>query len=712
MTWTHRFDPNATRLAFGLHDKVSIDGIEYRPNRFNEIGWLMTNATSGLSKQFPHEELDRLSRTGRIVRDPDHHHPDGQQRRACIPGFRFDALPPPARARWQKASAYVAAFLAAEAEGSVRRTDASIASAMRTLRGDALARMGQLALTFGTSPPPSANVAVTPSSRTLRRWVVAFERGGEMALVDRTNERGCRRKLLAPDVQEILARGVEAYLSPDRPPQTHVLERIRAEVAALNEERAETGLDPLDAPSRETVRREIAKVDPYIQCLAREGADAARKRFAAVRTGLDCTRPLERVEIDEWTVDLMTLMASTGLLGILSAQELAALGLDGSRKRMTLTVAICCATRCIVGMTLSLTPNARAALHTLQMACSDKGAWTDGGIDFGPWDMGGVPEEVVSDCGTAFVSEEFRLALATLKCRAKNTAAGVPELRGTIERLFGTMSRDFCARLTGRTFASTLEKGDAEPADRAALTIDDLCYALVRWVVDFYHNQPHRGLDHDTPLERWRSATALYGRPCYLDSRRRRIVFGERSTCTLDKTGLEVLGVRYHSEELAEHMRRSRRRNMDVRWHSEDLGTIEVLFDDGWCPVPAITEGLAAVSAESWMAALRRSGPPARSGRRDVHSQDVAEAARAIEDRSRQASAAKRLVSIPWTEERRAAAHAEVSARWTFQDRRPAAAEAGPAGRSVLVPPPAGRGAPPEPEDPAAPRAGFRTEEY
>ena len=58
-------------------------------------------------------------------------------------------------------------------------------------------------------------------------------------------------------------------------------------------------------------------------------------------------------------------------------------------------------------------------------------------------------------------------------------------------------------RLNGRTFPNVVERGDHPSGGRACLDADDLAFALVRWIVDIYHDTPQRGLGGRTPLRQW-----------------------------------------------------------------------------------------------------------------------------------------------------------------------------------------------------------------
>jgi hypothetical protein len=131
-------------------------------------------------------------------------------------------------------------------------------------------------------------------------------------------------------------------------------------------------------------------------------------------------------------------------------------------------------------------------------------------------------------------------------------------------------------RLTGRTFGDIIEKGDYDAEARAALTADDLCAALIRWVVDIYHRLPHDGLDGEAPIDCWNRLVAKWGVSPAPDLRRRRIAFGTGLKRTVSRTGITVQGIRYHETFLAHWFKDAKDPTVNVRWYKEDLGAIEV----------------------------------------------------------------------------------------------------------------------------------------
>lgn len=478
-----------------------------------------------------------------------------------------------------------------------------------------------------------------------------------------------------------MMKEVRAYLSPEKPSIKHIHEQVQLSFHDRNAQRKADGKSPLTHPSRETVRRAIRALDPYQVELARNGEAAARKKFRPVLNGVSTTRPLERVEIDEWTVDVMTLMQSSGMYDLLTDDEKRSLGLFvegdeamvGKRRkktaRWTLTAAICCATRCIVGMVLSRNPGEKAAIQLLQMITTNKGAWTDAVGALTPWDMHGTPELIVFDGGPAFKSQRFRMAVSDLGVSWEMAINGVPENRGTVERVFRTFATDFAPRLSGHTFSSIIEKGDADPEARAVLTVDDFTFALLRWVTNVYHNTPHGGLNGETPVKAWRRLTQEYGVSPSPDMEMLRLCFGQQRQYQLDKTGITILGVRYQAEHLQTYMRRKDPHMVDVRWHPKDIGAISVRLGKEWYQVSALDSSLKGVAAQTWLTALRHTRSTNPTSNR-LDSLAVRSAIKAINARNEQAKLGSSLNLEDWSEKRMERAENDLLAGVEFFERK------------------------------------------
>lgn len=645
------FESNDQRKSFyrfGQHDRIDIDGVEYRNPIYNEAGWYFEKCDgNGSGVHIHHDELQSISNRGRLRHYRDYFcpqaraHKEGRQLIAAITGKRAGVL--------GKRVSYLEARSGLWRSG-VPMTDASLREKKAELQFAAIeVANGKIV----RHKEQSLDLTRPPSPRTLRRWAKIEREQGVAALVGGFARRGRSNRVMAVEAVALMMENVRGYLSSNRPTKKVTYDNVCSAFSDANEKRLAQGLPIYSIPSRETVRRAIADLDKYSVVAAREGEDAARKRFRGVYDGLSegLERPGQRVEIDEHTVDLVTLMASSGLLKYLSEEELRVFGLDNQKGRWTLTLAQCSVTRCILGISLSRNAKASAALNVLQMIMTDKGALVAAVGSTGHWNMHLKPESIFVDNGAAFRSNQFRMACADLGCTIGYTMAGVPEQRGRIERLFRTLATGLMPRLAGRTFSDVVSKGDADPEARAALTVEDFCQALTRWIVDIYHNTPHGGLGGRTPLEVWRELEKKFGTNPPPSNREWRVVFGTDFERRLTKSGLWVLNVQYNSHALEEHLRSHGEVLMTVRWHPRDIGAIEVLIGEDWVEVPSVIRAIDGTTAYAWQTAWRQLRSASKAAR-EYSEATVMKALREIEAINARAMAMQGVLVDEWDEAR------------------------------------------------------------
>ena len=297
--------------------------------------------------------------------------------------------------------------------------------------------------------------------------------------------------------------------------------------------------------------------------------------------------------MDKQKIDLITELTNVGLLPLFTAKQLELLGLTNKKGRWWICMAIDCRTRLILGLILTKDPKSSAAARCLRMAVSDRGWLSDATGSATHWDQHAGVELISTDNGSAFKAIDFTHCCNDLGTGIERTIAGAPSMRGHIERVIQTLGQGLLPRLSGRTFSHVVERGDHPSEARACLQPEDFCFALVRWIVDIYHNTPHEGLDGRTPLEQWEAdhRDGNYPLRAAPDARQKRLAFGLALTRRAGQKGVTVLGVRYHSEALADHVLRKGSRDVDARWDEEDIGAVKVRIDGAWTPVEAVYPG-------------------------------------------------------------------------------------------------------------------------
>jgi putative transposase len=593
----------APRYHFDPDDRITIHDVKYRPLGSNEAGHVLMRLVEPLvAESQTHEEIARLISTPHLQIEHQYFSPQAAERRLRNDDALFSTRPVSVQKRALWRELWVDAFHLLYEKKVVTKTEPSIDEHKLLLTGAVVQLLDERRGSSKRSHTfNSLEMRKPPSAKSILTWMRDYEEGGLIALCDDLPKSGNRMERYVAEAAALLAREVRGFMSPNKPGKKQIFENVEKAFNARNEELKAQGLPPLAIPSRNKVYAEINALDPFQVYCAQHDLEKALRKFAPVGKGLDVTRPLQRVEMDEWLVDLITLAIDTGIYEIMSPEEREAI----AKGRRYLTLAIDCYTDAILAMRLSPTASAASAIAALEMTTEDKTTWGNAVGALTPWDMGGTLKTIVTDSGPGGKSNDFRQRVVDLGGRVERPPAGRPTLRARVERIFRTIGTRLMPRLAGRTFSDVVQR-DGHPSEkRAVLTEDEIAFALVRWIVDVYHNTPHEGQNGATPFNAWRRAEATWGIAPPPDATKRRLVFGTQLTATVTNGGITILGVRYHSEALHRWAIHQHSRQVRVRWHRNDLGVISVEFDGGWRNVGAVHETFHGVKADEWLPAAR-----------------------------------------------------------------------------------------------------------
>lgn len=422
--------------------------------------------------------------------------------------------------------------------------------------------------------------------QTFWGWYKAWAKNGEDGLFDRYRKCGGDTRH-TEELADFVTAVLEALTDQERPTLKSLHDSVLAAIANENARRHGLVVPMLSLPNRvgiNYVRAQLARLGCSCYMVRSSGLDTAYRDMHALGVGIVTYRALERVEIDEYTIDLVLLMQLIGILKLLTPIERKVLGIDGGRRRVVISAAICVHTRCLLALQIVPEGISDPLRQTLEMIYHDKSSISDALGGRYSWPQGGAPEEVVLDRGPKYVSDEAYHILASLGITNIGSPAGKPWLKPFIERIFRTLHRSFLARLSGRTFGSIAERGENDPAARASLDLQEFLAWVVRWIVDGYHNEPHSGLGM-TPRQAWEIATADCP-PRQLTNREMRLAFGTSLTRTLGRHGLLVDTINYQNS-VTEHLWLLRDGvQAEICYWGGDIGAIEVRTDkDEWATV-------------------------------------------------------------------------------------------------------------------------------
>lgn len=436
-----------------------------------------------------------------------------------------------------------------------------------------------------------------PSTRTILRLYRKYARAGYR--IDPLIPRA--RTMRVPgqvdyEAEELLRDCILAYASPERLSKTQVFESTKKRFEEENQRRAKAGLQQLKIYSRRTVDRRIDRLDPFYLACHRLGLDRARAMFATSGAGLPKLFPMQRIEFDEWRVDVRTWFAKLGILERLPPEIRDSL----PSGRRWVCAAIDAATRCILGVRIAEAPSSSEAIRLLRLVVQDKTDLARAVGSKSDWPYFGGLCEVAADGGPAFQSTDFISAVTDLHGNIHFPPVGIPELRGIIERFFGTITTRLMPLLSGRTFRGPDARGDYDSKARTVLDDGDLLRIIVKWIVDDYHHSPHAGLGGDSPAAKWKRLAEERFVPEPPDAHTRRTALGIEVERTLGKQGVQFATNFYSSAELRDKFRHSRQRRFRIRIDPDDIGAISVLVDGRWSYASCINGDLHGVTLDAW----------------------------------------------------------------------------------------------------------------
>ncbi|MCU9847817.1 hypothetical protein OEZ60_07335 [Defluviimonas sp. WL0024] len=428
------------------------------------------------------------------------------------------------------------------------------------------------------------------SGHTFWKWYWQWRIDGDDGLFD--SYRNCGKYKRYNDATEaFVCKILDRLFDQERVTIKSLVESVQAAIDAENErrERLPVPAAKLKMVGYDYVLGHIKDRAPVDHAIRKHGWDKAYKDLHTLGMGIETSRALERVEADEYTVDLFVLMESTSLFDHLPESIKRILELDGTARRVTLSAAIDVHTRCLLA--LQIVPQAVESplRHTLEMIYTDKSPIADAaGAKFN-WPMAGAPETIVLDRGAHYIEDDAYDILAYLGITNLGAPAGKPWLKPFIERVFRTIHDDLLLRFSGRAFSNVVERGENDAEERATLTLEAFLGWLVRWTVDAYHTKRHPALGM-SPAQAWAKAVSVC-ETRYLTSNEMREAFGVRMRRKLSRSGLRVAHLDYQADAVMEEFLKSSASDFEIlRWDG-DIGTISVRADDGpWTSVTACDE--------------------------------------------------------------------------------------------------------------------------
>jgi putative transposase len=448
---------------------------------------------------------------------------------------------------------------------------------------------------------------------TLYLWLKQYQEAGHVsALVPAKRGRKTGTRLLTVEQEKVIESAIEQlYLSKQRHKPQDIIEEV-----FLQCRRAK-----IPAPHANTVRNRIAAISPAHALRRRGQKDIARNRYEPVLDSLRANHPLALVEVDHTEADII----------LVDEVHRKPIG------RPWLTLAVDVYSRMIVGVYLTFEPpNAASVGMCLAQAICQKREYLAELDVSGDWSVWGLMSSVMVDNGKEFRGGVLKRACEEHGIDLQWRPALLPHFGGHIERLMGTVGREF-HKLPGTTFSNPLKRRGYDSDAQSALTLRELERHLIDFIVNVYHQRVHSELGV-SPRKRWEqgvfgddlnAGTGIF--PVPGDPLRIRLDFMPYFERSVQQYGVQIDNISYYDPVLDPYINAADpdnpklKRQFLVRRDPRDISKIYFLdpADNRYTAVPYRNIGLPAMSA--WELKTVQSTLK-ESGRRDVDEELIFEA--------------------------------------------------------------------------------------
>ena len=319
------------------------------------------------------------------------------------------------------------------------------------------------------------------SSRTLRRWVDAYQSTGSIgSLIDQ--KRGWRKgaKRLNGETENLISEVINNfYLTVQRP-------NVQATIREIHRR---CYVEDIEKPSKNTIRNRIKEIKEKDLLRGRGQRKRAKQKFTAKAGQFpDANYPLSVIQIDHTPVDLI----------LVDDKHRRPIG------RPFITVAIDVYSRMVTGYYISLdAPSVTSVSMCISRSILPKDELL---LEFGlsdvKWNVFGMPKKIHVDNGSDFRAESLQKSCAFHGINLEFRPVARPEYGGHIERLIGTIMKRV-HELPGTTFSNIKEKDEYNSEKHASLTLQEFEKWFLTYVTMDYHESIHSGIER-SPKEQWR----------------------------------------------------------------------------------------------------------------------------------------------------------------------------------------------------------------
>ena len=423
-----------------------------------------------------------------MVESPRADLPDERQALAQLP---FSALPPSSAAQVERMRRYIEAFMDPDAfydqfSPSVEEDERHRPNRMSK------AKVDPLLVDVASSFRPHADDK--PGFTTFASWMRMWKRYRDWKLMAPLYHlRGSSdRSVIVGPMKRIVDQAIaDVWMRKGTSTKEAVCEAVENAVARHNDRTPEASIG---VSRRQVYRYMTDEIDRYEEAVARKGKPWADKRFKPKFRGPGADRILQVVEVDHTQAKIEVVDDETGkCLG-----------------RPWITVALCRRSRMVVGLHVHFEgPSLNAVMQCLKNVMLPKAFLKKlvPELDY-EFSCCGTPESFFFDRGRDFDSDHVREVGLNFDIVIKYAPGDNPELKGSIERLIGTLHAQTSLVMKGAMPRVKDREPDHSRKSEAVMPFSDFVERVWHWLTMVYAKDFHEGLG-DSPLSVWNESASV-----------------------------------------------------------------------------------------------------------------------------------------------------------------------------------------------------------
>ena len=404
---------------------------------------------------------------------------------------------------------------------------------------------------------------------TIYNWIRAYENTNSiLSLIPKYHERGGKGKNRLPDeVLNVVYELINTkYLSIQKLSISNIFRELNAVLYKLG----------LKNVSYSTIRRLIHQIDERYAYKKREGRSKYLSELDPSPDKFTANFPLHLVQIDHTKLDIQ----------IVDETYRENIG------RPYITVALDIYSRMVYGFFITLDePGLYSVGQVLYQGLLPKDNYLkELGVD-GTWEIYGVPNTIHTDNAKEFHSKGLKAFCEILGIHLDYRPRGKPKYGGHVERFIKSLNMQLHT-LKGTTFSNPEKKGSYKSEKKAIFTLKELEKYIAEWIVNYYHVDPHYGLNKMTPKDKFLQGllgdeenppVGLRVLNTLEERKFAKISLLPFTEKTIQKTGVSVFGIKYYDECLIPFIKPSKNQKKEkyiFRYDLKDLSKIYFYHPD------------------------------------------------------------------------------------------------------------------------------------